>query len=432
MNETPSASLDAALKAIKHYNDLKGKKTEKKADDKKPLKPGEEKKPKKISSTELTTFQAWKDTRASCLNIIPTGIVELDKASGVGGFPKGKMVELFGTESGGKSYIAYKTIASCQKSGGVAALLDVENSFTDEWARVIGIDLQSLIYKNESLSAEQYLQLACDLCSGGFVDLLVIDSTAALVPQTEIDGTIGDQTMALQARVLSPAVRKIMAAASMIGKGGKQTCVIWINQIREKPGIMFGNPETTPGGKALKFYCHMRVDVRKKGVEYITQNEDKIPVAQISRGTFVKNKVATPYKKFEVKISFESTYTNPLVQLASLAKENKLFYKSKGSYKYRMEDEKEDAIDTGTVDFITLARWIFDQKKAEEVVGRLTDILVASESDVPAFLEAIDENTKAPLAVKDEIPATASDADESEEESVDSATTEDEEGSKEE
>lgn len=414
MNES-NAGLEAALKAIKYYNDLSGK--TKKNNEKK----GDDKKPKKNIPTNgaLTTFGEWKTYATSSLDVISTGIKELDEASGIGGFPKGKMVELYGTESGGKSYICYKTIASCQKSGGVAALLDIENSFTDEWARVIGIDLDSLIYKNEALSMEQYLQLACDLCSGGYVDLLVIDSTAALIPQTELDGTIGDQTMALQARVLSPAVRKIMAAASMRGKGGKQTCVIWINQIREKPGIMFGSPETTPGGKALKFYCHMRVDVRKKNVEYIKQGDDNIPVAQISGGRFVKNKVATPFKKFEVKISFESSYTNPLVMLATLAKDNKLFYKTKGAYKYQPEDEKADGIVTDAVDFITLGRWIYDSGKVEEIVGRLTDLLVSSGADVPDFLELIDENTKPPLDVKDNISATESSIGNSDESSED-------------
>jgi recombination protein RecA len=406
MDET-NANLDAALKAIKHYNDLvgKGKKSDKKGEDKK----GDDKKQKKVSETELTTFSDWKNNRNLNISVISTGLPELDEASGIGGFPRGKMVELFGTESGGKSYTAYKTIASCQKAGGVAALLDLENSFTDEWARVIGIDLNSLIYKNASLSAEQYLQIACDLCSGGLVDLVVIDSTAALIPQAELDGNIGDQTMALQARVLGPAVRKIMAAAAMPGKGGKETCVIWINQIREKPGVMYGNPEVTPGGKALKFYCHMRVDVRKKEVLYITKGEDKIPIGQVSRGTFVKNKVASPFKKFEFKISFESSYTNPLVMLADMAKENKLFYKSKGAYKYQPEDEKADGVVTGATDFILLAKWIYEQKKAVEIVGRLTDIFVETEVDIPEFFEAIDENTKPPLPAKDDIPPVTDD-----------------------
>jgi len=395
-------SLDAALKAINNYNASIGVSKSKKSDKK--GEKGEEKddkKPKKVSPLAVSTFEEWMSSTSSCLDVISTGISELDEASGIGGFPKGKMVELFGTESGGKSYTAYKTIASCQKAGGVAALLDPENSFTPEWARVIGIDLKSLIYKNESLSGEQYLEVARELCSGGLVDLVVIDSTAALIPQSELDGVIGDAAMAAVARFMSPGVRMIMSAAKSRGKGGKQTCVIWINQIREKPGVSFGNPERTPGGRALKFYSHMRVDVRKVKVLYKTQGEDQIPIAQISKGTFVKNKVAPPYKKFEFTISFESSYENPLVKLVELAKENKLFYKRGGSYKYRLEDEKIDPVETEAPDFISLARWIFDQGKVDEIVGRVTDIMVGEEKEIPAFFEEIDENTKPPVPVKD-------------------------------
>jgi len=395
-NENPKVA--DAIKAIDHYASMlksgsnplgSGKKSDDQGAKRKKL------------GTEISTYQQWADKEKSCLEVIPTGISELDEATGIGGLPKGKMVELFGTESGGKSYIAYNAIASCQKIGGVAALLDVENAFTPEWVRTIGIDTDSLLYKNEPMSMEAYLQLAYDLCSGGFVDLIVIDSTAALVPQTMLDGVVGDQDVAIQARVLSPAVSKLQLAAPFRGKGGKQTCIVWINQIREKPGVMFGNPETTPGGRALKFYCHMRIDVRRGKIERVKKGEIEGPIYQTSTGTIIKNKLAIPGKKFSFKISFESNLGNPLVLLGQYVYEKKIFYKSKGEFKYRLEDEKVDPVPTGVADSVELGRWIHSQGLVEEIVARITKIDSAAGVKSPDFIEKIDSDTQPPLKVVD-------------------------------
>ncbi len=737
---------------------------------------------RKKMGTEIGTYQQWAEKEKASLEVIPTGISELDEATGIGGLPKGKMVELFGTESGGKSYIAYHAIASCQKMGGVAALLDVENAFTPEWVRTIGIDTDSLLYKNEPMSMEAYLQLAYDLCSGGYVDLIVIDSTAALVPQTMLDGVVGDQDVAIQARVLSPAVSKLQLAAPFRGKGGKQTCIVWINQIREKPGTMFGcfhynsrvvledgstmkigkivnnkidvkvlsynsktgkiepkkiidwhdngnlkddecfiqivaekhggngranvsctpnhilfknigfdgdeqryiaqeiqardlcvgdsilisqpkyldetqyqvvygsilgdgsirklkdgcshlrighglkqkeyarwkqeilsnvvsyigdesnkysfdtipmyelnrlnyrtkvgknkycvipkeisekidllgltiwylddgtfggsykkfgkgkcsisctkfsnsdvmissferfglkvkhsergfffdakntekfhsmickfvppcmdykihpkfrgkyefiiddysdnesfcymvvpskiidiyekpetktkkkfdltiednstylidgvivhnSPETTPGGRALKFYCHMRIDVRRGKIERLKKGEIEEPIYQMSTGTMVKNKLAIPGKKFTFKISFESNLGNPLVLLGQYAYEKKIFYKSKGEFKYRLEDEKADPVPTGVSDSIELGRWIHSQGLIEEIVTRVTNIDLSENKTPPDFLEKIDASVQPPLKIVDAEESVVESSEEKEEES---------------
>ena len=384
----------SVLKALAQYNAMaksgKGASGDTKNKDK-----------RKNLAVELHTFNQWDDESKRFAtelkdnkDIIPTGLKELDDATGVGGFPKGKMIELFGTESGGKSFVSYHAIASCQKDGGVAALLDVENSYIKEWGASCGIDNDNLIYYTGSMSGEGYLELAYNLCAAGNIDLLVIDSTAALVPQAELDSTADSATMALQARMLSPNVRKIMAAAGNTSKGCKKTTVIWINQIREKPGVMWGNPETTPGGKALKFYCHMRIDVRKMAIEKVKMGDDEIPLKQISRGTFVKNKCATAFKKFEFEISFESFLTNSFVLLAQLACSQKLFRKFKGEYKYNQLDDTK--IITGKTDFVELAYWIYEEKLVDEIIARCIDSLTENNEEIPDFLSTIDENTQLP------------------------------------
>lgn len=347
----------------------------------------------------LGTFGQILSGKNNTLSVIPTGIKSIDDASGVGGIPKGKMVEIIGRESGGKSYIAYKTIASCQKMSGVAALLDLEQSFTKEWARTVGINPDALLGTNESMPMERYLQLAIDLCLDGYLDLLVIDSTAAMVPQSEFDGVIGQQEMAGMARVLSQSVKQVMmAAANTDGPGGKQTAVIWINQIREKPGVLFGNPETTTGGNALRFYCHQRIDVRKKGVERLKMGEDDVPVSQKSGGRYIKNKLATPYKKFEFDIKFESIFTNPFVMLSQLACERKVFKKWGGIY--RLFEDGEKKIETTAKDFVDLAHWIHDESATVQVVQLVTESFLEKGETPPDFLAQIDDTTLPPLRVK--------------------------------
>lgn len=227
---------------------------------------------------------------------IPTGSLALDVALGVGGIPKGRIVEVYGVESGGKTTLTLHMIAEAQKQGGVAAFIDAEHALDPHYAQAIGVDIDNL-YISQPDSGEQALEIAETLIRSGAIDLVVIDSVAALTPQAEIDGEMGDAHVGLLARLMSQACRKLTAAASSTG-----CTVVFINQIREKVGVMFGNPETTTGGRALKFYSSVRLEVRKtetvkKGNEAIS-NKVKIKV--------VKNKVAPPFKEAMTEITFGS------------------------------------------------------------------------------------------------------------------------------
>ncbi len=344
--------------------------------------------------TVIKTFAQVNDGKDG-LEVIPTGVEELDEASGIGGLAKGTMVEIFGPESSGKSWLGYQVIANCQKKGWVAALIDAEQSGHRDWLKSQNINLDSLIYENDAISMEEHLKIIDNLC--GHVDVIMVDSTAALVPKSEMDGEIGDAQVAAQSRVLSPAIRKLMQSCK--GNGGKdnrKTLIIWINQLRDKIGA-WGNPETTPGGKALKFYCHMRIDARRVSTEKIKMSEDEdTPVAQISKGTFVKNKLGIPWRKFGFRISFESALSNPIVLLVQMATKKKIFYKTKGEYKFiNLEDEK---IVTSATDFIVLANWAHKNGFVMEIVDRVKEALERDGEAICDFLEHIDDTTVPPPA----------------------------------
>ena len=298
------------------------------------------------------------------IEAIPSGSLLLDEALGVGGYPKGRIIEIYGPESSGKTTLALHAIAECQKGGGTAAFIDAEHALDPTYAKNLGVNIDDL-WISQPDSGEQALEIAESLVRSGAVDIVVIDSVAALTPQAEIEGDMGDSHMGVQARLMSQALRKL---TGILAKSN--ATIIFINQLRMKIGVMFGNPETTTGGNALKFYASVRMDVRK--IESIGKNQDDI-VGNRVRVKIVKNKVAPPFKKCEIDILFGKgiSYVGSMLDAAL---KYELVEKSGSWFNYN--GEKIGQGRDKTLDYFTNNPQI-----TEELVAKLRQIMFSKEEE---------------------------------------------------
>ncbi len=333
------------------------------------------------------------NTSIGSIESIPSGSILLDEALGIGGYPRGRIIEVFGPESSGKTTIALHAVAETQKQGGIAAFIDAEHALDPQYAKALGVNIDEL-WVSQPDTGEQALEIAESLVRSGAVDIIVIDSVAALTPQAEIEGEMGDSHMGLQARLMSQALRKLTAIIS------KSNCmIIFINQIRMKIGIMFGSPETTTGGNALKFYASIRLDIRKaetlgKGEEEAYGNKIRVKV--------VKNKVAPPFRKVEMEILFGKGIC-PYGSLLDCAVKHDIIKKSGSWYSYG-----DDKIGQGKQNASKFLEENIDITK--KIEKELREKLFPGRSYVSSFVEKTEEQKEAQAKIEEAMKEEASES----------------------
>ncbi len=289
--------------------------------------------------------------------VIPSGSVGIDIALGIGGYPRGRVIEIYGPESSGKTTLAIHAIAEAQKTGGIAAFIDAEHAFDRFYASKLGVDIENLLISQPD-NGEQALEITDHLIRSGAIDIIVIDSVAALTPKAEIEGEMGDSRMGLQARLMSQALRKLTANINRTN-----TCCVFINQLREKIGVMFGNPETTTGGNALKFYASVRIDIRK--ISQIKEGEEVF--GSRTRVKIVKNKLAPPFKKAEFDIMYGEGISRT-GEIIDLAVDNNIIKKSGSWFSYG--DTKLGQGRDGVKQLL-----LDNPELSEEIEGKITETL---------------------------------------------------------
>lgn len=312
------------------------------------------------------------DSKFTQVESTSTGSLKLDIALGIGGYPKGRIIEIYGPESSGKTTLALHAVAESQKNGGIVAYIDAENAIDVTYARALGVNVDELLLSQPD-TGEQGLAIADELISSGAIDMVVIDSVAALTPKAEIDGEIGDSSVGLQARMMSQALRKMSGGILRTG-----TTAIFINQLREKIGVMFGNPETTPGGRALKFYSSVRLDVRRRGSIEPTKadGDDVKSVGNLTKIKVAKNKVAAPFREIEIEIMFGKGISKT-GEMIDLAVDKDIVNKSGSWFAY-----EGNKIGQGKVNAI---RWLEDPEQKEtydEIYNRVRDAYLGNKKEV--------------------------------------------------
>lgn len=297
------------------------------------------------------SIMKFGDTAKVDINVIPTGSIGLDMALGVGGIPRGRIIEIFGPESSGKTTLSLHIVAEAQKAGGVCAYIDAEHAMDPEYTKKLGVNINNLLISQPD-NGEQALEIVESLVRTGKIDVIVVDSVAALTPKDEIEGDMGAYHVGKQARLMSQALRKLTAIVSR-----SKTVVIFINQIRMQIGVMFGNPETTPGGKALKFYTSVRLDIRK--IAQIKKGDEV--VGSRTRVKVVKNKVAAPFKQTEFDIIYNEGISKE-GEIMALGEKFKIIEKAGNSYFYLPEGNKDDKVKLG-VGYDSTRKFLKEDKK---------------------------------------------------------------------